>query len=316
MDECRRAVDDCASNRYPRTLAGVLSNETEREHVVRMYFSRVHKRMDRVSRYYNYLQLLAQTDSEILWSVLRRVRDRVAAEFAGEFVMVNDFFSFRDASERLFPEWHQDNAFWMAGDDRCTGFNLWILLAASDAEIAKSFEVYDVARERAFYEGLYAEHNPRLAGPLLSPRGWVDGKFDASRARLRPGGPTREPLALGDALVLRQLEIHRTDDDPLDAGHRRLALGFKFIERDAALVEMPEPHFAFGHDLGTVRRKYPGLLGDLRVGAPFPDAYSNRSELAALGSQLHDSPTPILALAGPILSFGALIALSRRRRPS
>ena len=48
---------------------------------------------------------------------------------------------------------------------------------------------------------------------------------------------------------------------------------------------MPEPRFAFGHDLGTARRRLGARLFEgLRVGAPFPDLYANRTRLAELAA--------------------------------
>ena len=78
--------------------------------------------------------------------------------------------------------------------------------------------------------------------------------------------------ALGDALVVRQLEIHQTDQDVLAPSQWRLALGFKFVEA-APLAQLPDPEIAFGADLQRVRRRAPALFEGLRVGAPFPDVY-------------------------------------------
>ena len=40
---------------------------------------------------------------------------------------------------------------------------------------------------------------------------------------------SRVPLDVGDALVVKQVELHRTDDHPLQPEQWRLALGFKLL---------------------------------------------------------------------------------------
>ena len=50
------------------------------------------------------------------------------------------------------------------------------------------------------------------------------------------------PLPNGDALIVRQLELHRTDDAQLRPGQWRLGLGFKVLEaRPSCWLWLPSP---------------------------------------------------------------------------
>ena len=65
--------------------------------------------------YYNLLVHLARGPTigtterrdERVWSILETIERRIAAEFGPGFVLVNDFFSFRAPSVRMFQNWHQ-----------------------------------------------------------------------------------------------------------------------------------------------------------------------------------------------------------------
>jgi len=117
------------------------------------------------------------------------------------------------------------------------------------------------------------------------------------------------PLEVGDALVVRQVEIHRTDMHPLDERQWRLAIGFKVIRRDVPLVKPTRADSPFGYDYEQCRRRYPGLVPPLEVGRTVPSAY-NRTALASL--RLYDasySPASLLlalASTSPVLLVPAV----------
>ena len=65
--------------------------------------------------YYNLLVHLARgpttgtterRDARV-WGILEAIERRIADEFGPGFVLVNDFFSFRAPSVRMFQNWHQ-----------------------------------------------------------------------------------------------------------------------------------------------------------------------------------------------------------------
>ena len=170
--------------------------------------------------------------------------------------MVNDFFSFRSAapSDVLFPQWHQDYEFWLTGDDCAANFNVWVLLDHRD--LNHSFDVYEVERNRWLYDRLHAKagdgggqtHGAQTHGANRSaappPTAMVPVSFFRAHGHsplLPVGEPpaglshdvSRRPLRRGEALVLRQREVHRTDLIKLRPQQWRLAIGFKVLERHA-----------------------------------------------------------------------------------
>jgi len=274
-------MSDCPALSYPRTLPSVLDAE-DLAHLASIYSDNAHRWSGR--SYYNLLHYVAATPHDTRsWAVLRKIEARVAREFGGDgtrFVMINDFFSYRASGVRIFPEWHQDTAFWLNGEV-CTGFNLWILLRQRGG-LNRSFELYDTSRNEQFYRDVYQGRQGRQTPGARTV--WPASKFASSfgaylggmkrRGRALPTA-SRVELAPGDALVLRQPEIHRTDTGALEPTQWRLALGFKFIER-LPLVELPDFDLRFGRDWRSVEARFPELLPPLQLGRPWPTVY-NRS---------------------------------------
>ena len=130
----------CAALGYPRSLRRVLPDAADREHLKRLYFEHVRGRSPYPTgaplhanahhgvlaspqvrgrspylTYYNLLVHLARgpttgtterRDARV-WSILETIERRIGAEFGPGFVLVNDFFSFRAPSVRMFQNWHQ-----------------------------------------------------------------------------------------------------------------------------------------------------------------------------------------------------------------
>ena len=224
------AAESCPAISYPRTLHNVLDAE-DRQHLTNLYFEKAHQWGGR--RYYNLLHHLAADgkDDELAWHALEAVRSRIQVNFGEDLVIINDFFSYRSASQRLFPSWHQDGEFWLADDgtsDRaCRNFNLWILLDHCDMN--HSFELVEPALNEWFYGQLNARHFGSRAASFnfSSPRAWFMPQEAQRLSRMaglrgfvrrddhRTPTVSRVPLRAGDALIVKQIELHRTDDHPL-----------------------------------------------------------------------------------------------------
>ncbi|CAE7728699.1 unnamed protein product [Symbiodinium sp. CCMP2592] len=74
------------------------------------------------------------------------------------------------------------------------------------------------------------------------------------------------PLSIGDALVVRQDELHVSDQDSLQDGQFRLAVGLKFMKQDHKVWKYP-----FLGPAGKSRRQYPALR--LPWGRSLKDVY-------------------------------------------
>lgn len=336
-------ASSCPSADYPRSLRDVLPDPADRQHLTRIYFERVHAGKSPYV-YYNLLQHLASSQAdERTWTVLRKVRARVAEVFGDGFDIINDFYSFRSQSKRIFQNWHQDIEFWLTGAS-CSGFNLWVLL--DHERMNYSFDVYDVHANRDNYDKLYTSRfgsaNLTTTRPLFSPaeferRSQHGGSFafetrmPLRRARptargaaanahshrgrsaasvaghaARPGSAghaarrssaalpstaryTNVPLEVGDALVVRQVEIHRTDTHVVDSRQWRLALGFKILPRDRPIVREVTRSSPFGYDYSIMKTRWPALLPPLSVGRSLGDLnFYERQRLATPGT-LHEA---------------------------
>ena len=183
------AVGGCPCLQYPRSLRSVLSEE-DRQHLSRLYFDQVHGQSRR--RYYNLLRHLGRAKGDdATWKILDNLHERVAAEFGDGFVIINDFFSYRSADERLFPSWHQDGEFWLADDgsgaSACRNFNLWILL--DHRGMNYSFDLVQPDEHNAW---MYSALNVRAFGAhaaalnFSAPRAWF--KPQEARRLSRGGG--------------------------------------------------------------------------------------------------------------------------------
>ena len=181
----------CPCLQYPRSLRSVLS-ETDRQHLSRLYFAQVHGQSRR--RYYNLLRHLGRAKGDdVTWRILDELHERVTAQFGDGFVIINDFFSYRSASQRLFPTWHQDGEFWLADDGSggseraCRNFNLWILL--DHRGMNYSFDLVEPDEHNAW---MYAALNARAFGThatalnFSAPHAWF--KPEQARRLSRSGG--------------------------------------------------------------------------------------------------------------------------------
>ena len=255
------------------------------------------------------------------------------ADSARHWRRSNDFYSYRARNTRLFPEWHQDTAFWLVGGV-CTGFNLWMLLEQRGG-LNRSFELYDTDENAQFYTDVYSRGGRGREVATGARTLWPPATFANSFAghlsgMARQGRPLPRAssfeLSPGDALVVRQPEIHRTDTGALEPAQWRLALGFKFIER-RPLVELPDFDLRFGRDWRSVDAQFPALLPPLQLGRPWPRVYNRslvgrpealrggsgwigaelaRRELARTAAQL-DAATALCA-ALPLSFLGAVLA--------
>lgn len=274
---------DCPAARYPRSLPAVLTRD-ETAHLARVYFE--HVRPSWPLRYYGLLHFLGQASEEEFartMAIVRRVQARVRQAFGPQFMLINDFFSLRSSKHRMFPDLHQDYDFWVH-KHRCTGFNVWVLL--DHHRMNYSFDVYDVRENRGMYSRLYDAHARSMRDPTrpkhrtnhtgtglphldanafleLRERGGVNGVAAAK---------TNFPLEPGDAFILRQPEVHRTDRHRLRSDQWRLALGFKVLER--APMDSSGKHFGpVSQDLAQLQVRCPGLMPPIRPGRPWPDVY-------------------------------------------
>jgi hypothetical protein len=298
-------------------------DEEERAYLASIYFEQVHGRNEYT--YYNFLYHLAREAAAdgIGWRALSKISARIRAEFGEGFVPVTDFFSYRRSGVRLFPSWHQDGEFWLADDGTsegsCGGFNLWILL--DHREMPYSFDVLDTAANGWMYDGLYERqygqphHNTTAPKALFRPDEFTSlSKQDPHTLRgFMAPGETRAarasnvPLESGDALVLRQVEIHRTDVHVLSPTQWRLALGFKVL-RALPVVRPPNPASPWGYDADLLRLRWPGILPTFTVGRELPLVY-NRTAILALDARAQRPPWLAFALSDAGLSMLVPIGL-------
>lgn len=290
---------DCACLAYPRTLPEVLDAEA-RAYLTKLYFDTVHAGQS-ASTYYNWLhQLAVEPADDAGWRVFAAIDARIRHEFGEGFEVVTDFFSYRAPGVRLLPTWHQDGEFWLADDggagrESCASFNLWLLLAHEGMPFG--FDVLGTAENQWLYDDLYARrYAPTASAALNAPRSLYSpeewGRLSRSaagggsgrgrrgaaepssglRGLLRPNetrvpSVSNVPLALGDALVLKQVEIHRTDSRPLLPQQWRLALGLKVLRRQEVVRE-PNAASPWGYDAAALRLRWPGLLPLFEKGRP------------------------------------------------
>lgn len=192
-------------------------------------------------------------------------------------------------------------------------------------------DMYEVERNPWLYDRLYRNvfnltNGGGRGGPPMVPTSFF--QKHGGKPHLFPpeaGAPapavSNPELAEGDALVVRQVEVHRTDRQPLEPGQWRLALGFKVIER-LPLVRGPLETSPFSVDMQKVRLRFPALLPPLNLGAPFPDVYDG-ARLAAYrarpdtwrthaGRLLEDRPELAMLLVPVSFAVVASLALALR----
>lgn len=86
---------------------------------------------------------------------------------------------------------------------------------------------------------------------------------------------TRFPMNIGDALVVRQQEIHGTDQDQLKSNQFRLAIGFKFIRRGTVKC------YSYTSPASKSRRSYPGLR--MPLGTELKEVYRTSDAIDMTG---------------------------------
>ena len=96
---------------------------------------------------------------------------------------------------------------------------MWIMLEHHD--LGHSFDVCEFDRNQKLYEN-FTGHSA-----LKRP---YHGHFVASNI----------PLAVGEALVLKQPEIHRTDKEKVRKDQKRLAIGFKVMRKGQVNHTIPD----------------------------------------------------------------------------
>ena len=156
--------------------------------------------------------------------------------------------------------------------------------------------MYDVQRVPQLYERVYeragkaARAEDTLTNPHRQPVSSQPGAGAFLSARSTPSNSpnardavaddwllgeshvSNVPLGVGDALLLKQVEIHRTDP-VVREGQYRLALGLKLLER-VPLVQEPPRGTRLGRRLEQLRGQWPGVLQRPARGSPFPNWYA------------------------------------------
>ena len=129
------APHGCVAMRYPRRMHNVLS-PADVNHLASIFF---YHRLEYQRNAQHYYQLLTHIASraprhERTAEILERIKAYVARHFGRQFMLLNDFYSFRSAEFRQFPVVHQDAAFWV-NDAKCSGFNLWCVRARARIDV-------------------------------------------------------------------------------------------------------------------------------------------------------------------------------------
>jgi hypothetical protein len=150
---------DCPALSYPRTLPSGL-DDSDRAHLAAVF--REHREEIRVmgQRYYFLLTHAArrQPHHAHTLSIFEKVQALIHDTFGRHCMILNDFFSYRDATLMMFPEPHMDGAFWTtASGPKCTGFNLWIMLDNAGG-LDRSFDIFEVEVSSAAPSTLLCEY--------------------------------------------------------------------------------------------------------------------------------------------------------------
>ena len=232
---------------YPRSVTGVF-NESDTAYLEQLFFSKL---VEYSGVYYKLWRHLNETRDPTTKHIMAKLDRFIEQTFGPGYVVVNDFFSYRDHNFKQFPDPHQDSIFWMVDTHDCAGFNLWVLL--NHCQYNTSFEVFDVASNPELYEGIDFHSDPYKQRKL-----W--------KRRVRNARGSFVPLTIGGALVVRQPEVHRTDITEINEQQWRLALGFKVMR-----VGTIQAHFgrtALGRDETFDAITMDDWLPSWDVGAP------------------------------------------------
>lgn len=256
--------------------------------------------------YFNLLVHRWSAQDERLGSIFEKVVN-VANSLsggAGDYTIVNDFFSFRAPGVAQFAPngvFHMDCDFWKI--DSSDGFNLWVLIDHDG--LNDTFDLVERSNNLGLYDHYHGEvplyllplntsipSSPYM--PFVRPqKRYLSGHQDALNWRvafqilvqlgreawreLRPEwfivpglNVSHVSLGVGQALVLREQELHRSDlHRPLSDGQRRLAVGFKMQRRQSVLTTF---------DLFCTSQKDRMNLPPLweRIGDVLPDIYAKK----------------------------------------
>lgn len=338
----------CPATSYPRSLEAVISGE-DAKMLSSLYFERI--RQQHKLKYYGLLHELAlmrEEDYQGTMSILDRIHRRIQDSFGPHFVIINDFYSLRSASSQMFPDLHMDYDFWNV--DSCRGFNLWVLLDFAGG-MNKSFDIYDINLNKAMYEKMYGiadrqarqrnSHQRRrdvsgVSGGSNSTRGLPYLPATFFRELRERGGVdgvrgtiSNIPLKPGDALIVRQPEVHRTDRQALSPNQWRLALGFKVLHR-SPIVQSRTEFGPVSQDLAQIQLRFPGLVPIVQPGLPcespanMPDPDRRRRKRDLSQRTLHPRPLTVnptlmstcslvpLHIIGPDVFQGARIDAYRK----
>ena len=231
-----------------------------------------------------------------------------------------------------------------------SSFNLWVLLDFAGG-MNKSFDIYDINLNKAMYEKMYGiadrqarqrnSHQRRrdvsgVSGGSNSTRGLPYLPATFFRELRERGGVdgvrgtiSNIPLKPGDALIVRQPEVHRTDRQALSPNQWRLALGFKVLHR-SPIVQSRTEFGPVSQDLAQIQLRFPGLVPIVQPGLPcespanMPDPDRRRRKRDLSQRTLHPRPLTVnptlmstcslvpLHIIGPDVFQGARIDAYRK----
>ena len=234
--------------------------------LTRLYYQEFHNRTTSapvLPVYFKLLTWLRTSRSELrpqIWTLLEGLRKQVAASVNathGERTMIPvlDAFSYRsiDSKQQFAPFWHQDSPFWMTG--QCSSFNVWVLLHAEpDTATTSCIDMFDVRdkKNQQPYASLYGNRALTECGETAS---WAAGtpppicvkdghRYMQWRNRMiqsavQRGRVHRPALRIGDAMTVRQMELHKTDAARPLPYAARLGLVISFVEQATARLSAP-----------------------------------------------------------------------------
>jgi hypothetical protein len=207
---------DCKCLSYPKTVKEVF-NRSDAKYLEELFFNKLHTYE---GHYYLLWRHLNETRDPTVFHILQKLNQVVETHFGSDFVIIDDFYSLRQDGYAMFPSVHQDTMFWSTGKRDCDGFNLWILLNHNDYN--RSFEVWDIDKNPSLYEGIDF-YSPRTVQYGI----WTQRMHENEHLYQ----PTRTPLSIGEALVIKEVDIHHTEDGSIPVGQWRLGIGFKVMKK-------------------------------------------------------------------------------------
>merc|ERR550532_1244178 len=185
----------------------------------------------------------------------------VQDHFGSDFLIWDDFYSYRNYELEMFPTIHQDDMFWSTANHDCAGFNFWFLL--NHHQYKTSFDIYEVDKNPRLYEGINMNEIGSISKETWFPR-ISQPAYNAQR--------TNVPLSIGEALIVKQPEVHQTDHDNISKGQWRLGIGFKVVRRGTIKYDLKK---GLGGDPNYLHIRADPWLPSLDIGStlwsPFND---------------------------------------------